>query len=315
MNELKIKKVGKDVIKLESIALAKLSKSIDKDFVKAVILISQINGKVIISGVGKSGNIAGKIAASFTSTGIPAIYLNPVDASHGDMGILEKNDVLIILSNSGETHELSDLISFSKKKKIKIISITSASKSLLSKNSDISLILPSHKEADKLQTIPTTSTTMSLALGDALCCSVLSLRKFDKKSFIELHPGGKIGKKLKTLGEIMDTDLPIINNQSSIIDAVLIMTEKKYGCVVVLDQNKKIRGIITDGDLRRSISKVNVNEKATMIMKSRPIVATSDLLISSAIVLMNKHSITSLIIASQNKPIGIVNIKKCLEND
>ena len=315
MNELKIKKVGKDVIKLESIALAKLSKSIDKDFVKAVELISQNNGKVIISGVGKSGNIAGKIAASFTSTGIPAIYLNPVDASHGDMGIVEKNDVLIILSNSGESHELSDLINFSKKKKLKIISITSTSKSLLSKNSDISLILPSHKEADKLQTIPTTSTTMSLALGDALCCSVLSLRKFDKKSFIELHPGGKIGKKLKTLGEIMDTDLPIINNQSSIIDAVLIMTEKKYGCVVVLDQNKKIRGIITDGDLRRSISKVNVNEKATMIMKSRPIVATSDLLISSAIVLMNKHSITSLIIASQNKPIGIVNIKKCLEND
>ena len=315
MNELKIKKVGKDVIKLESIALAKLSKSIDKDFVKAVELISQNNGKVIISGVGKSGNIAGKIAASFTSTGIPAIYLNPVDASHGDMGIVEKNDVLIILSNSGESHELSDLINFSKKKKLKIISITSTSKSLLSKNSDISLILPSHKEADKLQTIPTTSTTMSLALGDALCCSVLSLRKFDKKSFIELHPGGKIGKKLKTLGEIMDTDLPIINSQSSIIDAVLIMTEKKYGCVVVLDQNKKIRGIITDGDLRRSISKVNVNEKATMIMKSRPIVATSDLLISSAIVLMNKHSITSLIIASQNKPIGIVNIKKCLEND
>ena len=315
MNELKIKKVGKDVIKLESIALAKLSKSIDKDFVKAVELISQNNGKVIISGVGKSGNIAGKIAASFTSTGIPAIYLNPVDASHGDMGIVEKNDVLIILSNSGESHELSDLINFSKKKNLKIISITSTSKSLLSKNSDISLILPSHKEADKLQTIPTTSTTMSLALGDALCCSVLSLRKFDKKSFIELHPGGKIGKKLKTLGEIMDTDLPIINSQSSIIDAVLIMTEKKYGCVVVLDQNKKIRGIITDGDLRRSISKVNVNEKATMIMKSRPIVATSDLLISSAIVLMNKHSITSLIIASQNKPIGIVNIKKCLEND
>ena len=138
---------------------------------------------------------------------------------------------------------------------------------------------------------------MSLALV-MLCCSVLSLKKFDKKSFIELHPGGKIGKKLKTLGEIMDTDLPIINSQSSIIDAVLIMTEKNM-VALWFDQNKKIRGIITDGDLRRSISKVNVNEKATMIMKSRPIVATSDLLISSAIVLMNKHSITSLIIASQ----------------
>ena len=315
MNKLKIKKVGQEVIKLESIALGKLSKSLDRDFIKAVELISQQNGKIIVSGVGKSGNIAGKIAASFTSTGIPAIYLNPVDASHGDMGIVEKNDVLIILSNSGESHELADLINFSKKKKIKIISITSSKKSLLSKNSDIGLVLPPHSEADKLQTIPTTSTTMSLALGDALCCSVLSLRKFDKKSFSELHPGGKIGKKLKTLNEIMDIDIPIIQSNSSIIDAVLIMTEKKYGCVVVLDKNKEIKGIITDGDLRRSIENIDMKEKATSIMKSRPIVATSDLLISSAIVLMNKYSITSLIVARQNKPIGIVNIKKCLEND
>ena len=277
MNKSKIKKVGQEVIKLESLALTKLSKSLGNDFIKAVELISNLNGKIIISGVGKSGNIAGKIAASFTSTGIPAIYLNPVDASHGDMGIVEKSDILILLSNSGESNELADLINFSKKKKIKIISITSIKKSLLSKNSDISLILPSHKEADKLQTIPTTSTTMSLALGDALCCSVLSLRKFDKKSFVELHPGGKIGKKLKTLNEIMDTDIPIINTQSSIVDAVLIMTEKKYGCVVVLDNNKKIKGIITDGDLRRSISNINMNKKATNIMKSKPIVATSDL--------------------------------------
>ena len=315
MNKSKIKKVGQEVIKLESIALAKLSKSLDKDFIKAVELISKQNGKIIVSGVGKSGNIAGKIAASFTSTGIPAIYLNPVDASHGDMGIVEKNDVLVILSNSGESHELADLINFSKKKKIKIISITSSKKSLLSKNSDIGLVLPPHSEADKLQTIPTTSTTMSLALGDALCCAVLSLRKFDKKSFSELHPGGKIGKKLRTLNEIMDIDIPIIQSNSSIIDAVLMMTEKKYGCVVVLDRNKEIKGIITDGDLRRSIEKIDMKEKATNIMKSRPIVATSDLLISSAIVLMNKHSITSLIVARQNKPIGIVNIKKCLEND
>ena len=315
MNRSKIKKVGQEVIKLESLALTKLSKSLGNDFIKAVELISNLNGKIIISGVGKSGNIAGKIAASFTSTGIPAIYLNPVDASHGDMGIVEKSDILIILSNSGESNELADLINFSKKKKIKIISITSIKESLLSKNSDINLILPSHKEADKLQTIPTTSTTMSLALGDALCCSVLSLRKFDKKSFVELHPGGKIGKKLKTLNEIMDTDIPIINTKSTIVDAVLIMTEKKYGCVVVLDNNKKIKGIITDGDLRRSISNININKKATNIMKSKPIVATGDLLISSAIVLMNNYSITSLIVARQNKPIGIVNLKKCLEND
>ena len=315
MNKSKIIKVGKDVINLESVALNKLSKSLDNNFVEAVKLISQMNSKIIISGVGKSGNIAAKIAASFTSTGIPAIFLNPVDASHGDMGILEKNDVLIILSNSGESHELADLINFSKKKKIKIISITSTDKSLLAKNSDINLILPSHKEADKLQIIPTTSTTMSLALGDALCCSVLSIRKFDKKSFVELHPGGKIGKKLKTLNEIMDTDIPFINSTSSIIDAVLIMTEKKYGCVVVLDKNQKIKGIITDGDLRRSIEMIDMKKRATSIMKDKPIVASGDLLISSAIILMNKYSITSLIVSKQNKPIGIVNLKKCLEND
>ena len=315
MSVSKIKKVGQEVIKLESIALAKLSKNLNNDFVKAVELISKQSGKIIISGVGKSGNIAGKIAASFTSTGIPAIYLNPVDASHGDMGIVEKNDVLIILSNSGESHELADLINFSKKKKIEIISITSTKKSLLSKNSDINLILPAHLEADKLQTIPTTSTTMALALGDALCCSVLSLRKFDRKSFSELHPGGKIGKKLKTLKDIMDTDIPIIGSSSTIIDAVLIMTEKKYGCAVVQSNSKKIIGIITDGDLRRSIKNLNIQEKAITIMKSKPVIAKENLLISSAIMLMNKYSITSLIVSEKNEPVGIVNLKKCLEND
>ncbi len=207
------------------------------------------------------------------------------------------------------------MINFCKKNKLKIISITSAFKSSISKYSDINLLLPKHKEADKLQTIPTTSTTMSLALGDALCCAVLSLRKFDKKSFRDLHPGGKIGKKLKTLYEIMDTDIPFISSNASLIEAVLVMTEKKYGCVVILDTKKKIKGIITDGDLRRSIGRFNMNERATKIMNVKPILAKSDLLISSAIVLMNKFSITSLIIANQRKPIGIVNIKKCLEND
>ena len=177
------------------------------------------------------------------------------------------------------------------------------------------MILPAHKEADKLQIIPTTSTTMSLAIGDALCCSVLNLRKFDKKSFSELHPGGKIGKNLKTLKDIMDTDIPIIQSNSSIIDAVLIMTEKKYGCVVVLNDSEKIKGIITDGDLRRSIENIDIQQKAINIMKSKPVTAKENLLISSAIILMNKYSITSLIVASNNKPIGIVNLKKCLENE
>ena len=315
MNKSQILKSAKEVLNIESKAINDLAKGLDDNFFKAIESIKNLKGKLIISGVGKSGNIAAKIAASFTSTGIPSVFLNPVDASHGDMGIVRVDDILIVLSNSGESHELSDLLDFAKKQSIKIISICSNKKSLLAKNSDINLILPPHKEADKLSTIPTTSTTMALALGDALCCCLLDLREFDKKAFKLLHPGGKIGKKLKTLSEIMDTDLPLIEQNSSIIDAVLEMTEKKYGCAVIIDNHKKIKGIITDGDLRRAIKKLNMSDKATSIMNKKPVTATQDLLISSAIMLMNKNSITSLLIVKKNIPIGIVNLKNCLEND
>ena len=315
MNKSQILKSAKEVLNIESKAINDLAKGLDDNFFKAIESINNLKGKLIISGVGKSGNIAAKIAASFTSTGIPSVFLNPVDASHGDMGIVRVDDILIVLSNSGESHELSDLLDFAKKQSIKIISICSNKKSLLAKNSDINLILPPHKEADKLSTIPTTSTTMALALGDALCCCLLDLREFDKKAFKLLHPGGKIGKKLKTLSEIMDTDLPLIEQNSSIIDAVLEMTEKKYGCAVIIDNHKKIKGIITDGDLRRAIKKLNMSDKATSIMNKKPVTATPDLLISSAIMLMNKNSITSLLVVKKNGPIGIVNLKNCLENE
>ena len=315
MNKSNIIKKGRDVLNTEADALKKLSKGLDQNFIKAVNLIIKLEGKLILSGVGKSGNIASKLASSFTSTGVPSIYLNPVDASHGDMGIINQGDILIILSNSGESYELSDLVNFAKKKKIRIISITSNKKSLLSKNADISLILPIHKEADKLNTIPTTSTTLCLALGDALCCTVLDIRNFDKKSFRELHPGGKIGKKLKTLNEIMDKDIPIINSKATIMDAVLKMTEKKYGCAVMVDNNKKIKGIFTDGDLRRAIKIIKMDDLVISVMKNKPILAPYDLLISSAVILMNKNSITSLIIADKNIPIGIVNLKQCVDNE
>ena len=315
MNKKEILRKGINVLNIEANAITKLAKNLNDSFVRAINLIIEHKGKLIISGVGKSGNIASKLAASFSSTGIPAIYLKPVDASHGDMGILCKDDILMLISNSGESHELSDIIDFSKKKKIKIISITSNKRSLLSKNSDVSLILPPHKEADKLNTIPTTSTTLSLALGDALCCTLLDIRNFDKKLFKELHPGGKIGKKLKTLNEIMDKDIPIISPNASIMNAVLIMTERKYGCAVMIDKNKKIKGILTDGDLRRAIKSIKMDDKVLSIMKNKPITAASDLLISSAVVLMNKNSITSLIIANKNVPIGIVNLKKCIDNE
>lgn len=310
-----INKIAKQALLIESNAIKSLADHLGENFEKAVKLIMKTEGKLVISGIGKSGIIAAKIAASFTSTGKQSVFLNPVDASHGDLGIISKNDLHLILSNSGETHELTDLINFAKKMNNKIISITSNKNSLLAKASDIKLTLPAHKEADILNMIPTTSTTLSLALGDALCCTVLSLRKFDKKSFKELHPGGKIGKKLRTLKEIMDSDLPVVKLSQSIIDAVLVMTEKKYGCALVLDDNKNIKGIITDGDLRRAINKIDLNNNVQKIMQSKPILANEDMLISSAIALMNKNSITSLIISKSKKAVGIVNLKKCLDNE
>jgi len=311
-----INKIGKETLLLESKAIKSLADHLGGNFEKAVKLIIKTEGKLIISGIGKSGIIAAKIAASFTSTGKQSVFLNPVDASHGDLGIIGKNDLHIILSNSGETHELTDLINYIKKIQNKIISITSNKNSLLAKASDIKLTLPAHKEADILNMIPTTSTTLSLALGDALCCAVLALRNFDKKSFKELHPGGKIGKKLKTLHDIMDKDLPLISMNSLILDAVLIMTEKKYGCAIVVDKKKNIKGILTDGDLRRSINN-NIDLKSSVIkvMQKNPILASEDMLISTSIALMNKHAITSLIISKSHKAIGIVNLKKCLDNE
>lgn len=306
---------GKKVLLTESNAIKKLASKLDKSFDLSVKSILNLKGKLIVSGVGKSGHIAAKISASFTSTGIQSIYLNPVDASHGDLGIIDKNDLILILSNSGESHELNDLLDYAKKRSIKIISITSNRNSLLSKNSDINLLLPPHKEADKLSLIPTTSTTLALSLGDAIICSVLNLRKFDKKSFKEFHPGGNLGRRLTTISEIMDNDLPILNSNASIFDAVLTMTEKKYGCAIVLNKKNLITGIITDGDLRRSMGSLDLNQKATSIMNSKPITVKGDMLISSAIALMNKNSITSLIIAKNNNPIGIVNLKKCIENE
>ncbi|MDB9776464.1 KpsF/GutQ family sugar-phosphate isomerase, partial [Alphaproteobacteria bacterium] len=285
------------------------------EFADAVNAILLLKGKIILSGIGKSGHIANKIASTFTSTGIVSIFLHPVEASHGDLGIIEKNDIVILLSNSGATIEINDIVNYSKKNGIKIIGITSNKNSDLAKNSDIKIILPRHKESDPLGIAPTTSTTLALIVGDALCSSVLAYKNFDRSSFKKFHPGGKIGKNLKTLEDIMDVDLPIVNLKSSVLQAVLMMTKKKYGCAIIADKNNKILGIITDGDLRRSLNANILESNVTKIMRTKPILAKKNTLISSAINKMNNNSITSLIISEQNKVIGIVNLKKCLDNE
>ena len=306
---------GKKAIKVQIEGIKKLEKSLNTDFYKAVELLLSLKGKLILSGVGKSGHIANKIAATFTSTGIVSIFLHPVEASHGDLGIIEKKDIVILLSNSGEASELTDIINYCKKNGIKIVCITSGKNSSLSKNSDVKIIIPKHKESDPLGIAPTTSTTLALIAGDALCSTILSYRNFDRQSFKNFHPGGKIGKSLRTLKEIMNTDIPLVPQKSKVLEAVIIMTKKKYGCAIIVDSKKNIKGVITDGDLRRSIKSDLLNNNVSDIMRNNPILVSSNTLVSSAINIMNKNSITSLIISENKKAIGIVNLKDCLDNE
>tara|TARA_B100001093_G_scaffold400938_1_gene388480 strand:- start:408 stop:1358 length:951 start_codon:yes stop_codon:yes gene_type:complete len=306
---------GKKAIKVQIEGIKKLEKSLNTDFYKAVELLLSLKGKLIVSGVGKSGHIANKIAATFTSTGIVSIFLHPVEASHGDLGIIEKKDIVILISNSGEASELNDIINYCKKNGIKIVCITSGKNSSLSKNSDVKIIIPKHEESDPLGIAPTTSTTLALVAGDALCSTILSYRNFDRQSFKNFHPGGKIGKNLRTLKEIMNTDIPLVLQKSKVLEAVIIMTKKKYGCAIIVDSKKNIKGVVTDGDLRRSIKSDLLNDDVSNIMRNNPILVNSNTLVSAAINIMNKNAITSLIISENKKAIGIVNLKDCLDNE
>ena len=306
---------GKEAIKIQLQGVKKLQKSLNEDFYKAVELLLSLKGKLILSGIGKSGHIANKIASTFTSTGIISLFLHPVEASHGDLGIIEKKDIVILISNSGEANEINDIINYCKKNGVKIICITSNKNSSLSKNSDVKIIIPKHKESDPLGIAPTTSTTLALIAGDALCSTILAYKKFDRQSFKNFHPGGKIGKNLRTINEIMNIDAPLVSINSKVLEAVIVMTEKKYGCAIIVDIKKNIKGIVTDGDLRRSLKSDLLEANVTKIMRINPILVNKNTLVSSAINIMNKNSITSLIIAEKKKVLGIVNLKECLDNE
>ena len=306
---------GKEAIKIQLEGVKKLQKSLNEDFYKAVELLLSLKGKLILSGIGKSGHIANKIASTFTSTGIVSLFLHPVEASHGDLGIIEKKDIVILISNSGEANEINDIINYCKKNGVKIICITSNKNSSLSKNSDVKIIIPKHKESDPLGIAPTTSTTLALIAGDTLCSTILAYKKFDRQSFKNFHPGGKIGKNLRTINEIMNIDAPLVSINSKVLEAVIVMTEKKYGCAIIVDIKKNIKGIVTDGDLRRSLKSDLLEANVTKIMRINPILVNKNTLVSSAINIMNKNSITSLIIAEKKKVLGIVNLKECLDNE
>ena len=310
-------KTGRQVIDIEIKALNLLKNYISTDFVKVVNLLLKNKGKIIVSGIGKSGHIASKIASTLSSVGSPSFYIHPSEANHGDLGMLEKKDAVILISNSGETSELINLILYCKKLGIPIISITSELDSTLSRESNLNLLIPKNIEACPLELAPTSSTTCTLALGDALAVTLLKKKKFTESDFRELHPGGKLGQMLSEVKDVMkmNLDIPLIAESKKMSYAILEMTSKGEGCVGVVSTKNELIGIITDGDIRRNMNPKLLDKNVKEIMTRKPKTLSPNTLISKALKIMNEESITNIFITKQKKPIGIIHMHDILKNN
>jgi arabinose-5-phosphate isomerase len=302
------------VFRLEAEALRALGDALDTTFINALDLIDGARGRTVVTGMGKSGHIARKIAATLASTGTPALYVHPGEASHGDLGMITREDVVLALSNSGETHELNDVINYCRRFDVPLISITGRAGSLLAEVSSCTLLLPAIAEACPMGLAPTTSTTAMLALGDALAIALLDRRGFTAEDFQVLHPGGKLGQSLLRVGDLMHTGdaLPLIDAAAQVGDAILVMTAKGFGCAGVVDPQGKLLGIITDGDLRRHMSDGLLNMRCDAVMTVAPKTIRGPALASEALGMMNANEITSLFVADDSRPVGIVHIHDCL---
>ncbi len=309
---------GKEVIKIEAEAVAGLQDSINKDFVDAVNTIFASSGRVVLTGMGKSGLIARKIVATFNSTGTAAIYLHPTDALHGDLGMVRSEDVVILISKSGETEEISNLLPMLKRMNVKLIAMCGNKNSKLARECDIFLNIAVKEEACPYDLAPTASTTATLALGDALAVSLLKKRKFTEEDFAFLHPGGSLGKRLSLkIKEIMITGdkIPKVLEDSSIKDVIVEITGKRLGTTCVVDKENNLTGIITDGDLRRLLERTLEIKDLTAkdIMSRKPKVLKENYLASFALQQMENYKITSLIIIDDlNHPIGIVHLHELI---
>lgn len=306
---------GQRVLTLESEALKALSAALDDRFAAAVDLLSKVAGRIVVSGMGKSGHIARKIAATLASTGAPATFVHPAEASHGDLGMILAGDAVLCLSNSGETPELADLIAHAKRFAIPLIGITSRPASTLDQAADIGLILPPAPEACPLGLAPTTSTTLMLGLGDALAVAVLERRGFTAEDFQVLHPGGKLGSRLKRVADLMHEGdaLPLVPETASMQEAILVMSAKGFGTVGVVDADGGLVGMITDGDLRRHMNPGLLAEPAATVMTRGPRTIRPRALASEALGLMNARSITALFVLDDaGRPIGLIRIHDCL---
>ena len=289
--------------------LSLLKEFFNSDFEKAVDAIFNSKGKVVVTGVGKSGHIGRKISATLSSTGTPSYFIHPTEASHGDMGMIEEKDIILAISWSGETTELGNIVKYALENKIKLIGLSSNKESHLAKSSNIALNIPMVEEACPNGLAPTTSTTMQLVIGDAIAISLLNIRDFNKDNFRSLHPGGQLGAALAVVKDVMHSgeSLPTIDIGSPMSEALIKISEKGFGCIGVISNNS-LEGIITDGDLRRHMGPEILNNKVESIMTKRPQMVSSKLLVSDALKLINNLGIQGLFVTDNGKtPIGFVN--------
>lgn len=303
----------KNVIEKEILAITQLRNIIDESWLKAVLTIRDCRGKLVLSGIGKSGNICQKIAASFTSTGMPAIYIHPTEASHGDLGLLDSQDVLLALSASGQTTELLDIMQYASNYRIPTILVTKNIASYLATCANIILQIPNLPEACTNGLAPTTSTTCQLVLGDALAITVMNLRGFTAESFKQYHPGGHLGMQLMPVKDFMysDSQIPLASLEASIKEAIIEMNSKSLGCVGIVNHRHQYVGIFTDGDLRRSLEmQVSLEEPVSQYMTPSPFSIPPEMTISELLIFFKEKRVPNVFVVDNKTPVGIVHINQ-----
>ncbi|WP_140985931.1 KpsF/GutQ family sugar-phosphate isomerase [Asticcacaulis tiandongensis] len=310
----RILKTGAEVLRIEADALRLMADTLGDKFVAAVDLIYQTRGRVILSGMGKSGHIARKIAATLASTGTPAYFVHPAEASHGDLGMITPDDTCLVLSNSGETAELSDIVAHTRRFSIPLIGVAGRPQSTLLKTADVALVLPDAPEACAIGMAPTTSTTATLALGDALAVAVMERRDFSKEQFRVFHPGGKLGAQLLKVAALMHgaEALPLVSEAAPMSDVILTITSKAFGVAGLVDAEGQLIGVITDGDLRRNLEGL-LEKTAGEVASRHPRTVAPEMLAVEALGLMNDKKITTVfVVDADKKPVGLLHIHDCL---
>lgn len=311
-------RVAHRVLNLEADGLRALADTLGDNFGEAVQILAKVAGRAIVSGMGKSGHVARKIAATFASTGAPSQFVHPGEASHGDMGMITRDDAALLLSNSGETAELKDLVAYTRRFSIPMIGISSRAGSSLLEAADVALLLPPTPEACPMGLAPTTSTTMMMALGDALAVALMESKGFSPDQYQVLHPGGSLGQSLIRVDDIMHTGdaLPLVRGETLMSDVLLVMTAKGFGCAGVCDPNGRIEGVITDGDLRRHMNSELKSKlldlRAEQVMTANPKSIRRSALAAEALGIMNASAITCLFVLEGEAPVGILHVQDCL---